>query len=64
MDTPPEVILNQAERGPTRPSAISNGPQKVMMNAETWHSLEKKDQVSWDQISEKGKSTILNYAKQ
>ena len=35
-----------------------------MMNAETWRSLKKKDQVSWDQISEKGKSTILNYAKQ
>ena len=34
------------------------------MNAETWRSLEFKDQVSWDQISGKGKSTILNYAKQ
>ena len=64
MDTPAELILNQAERGPTRLPTTSSGPRKVMMNAETWRSLEKKDQVSWDQISEKGKSTILNYAKQ
>ena len=55
MDMPPELILNQAEWGPTRPSTTSSGRRKVRMNAETWHSLEKKDQVSWDQISEKRK---------
>jgi hypothetical protein len=51
-ETPIELLVNRTEQGPRRPRVDSN----------TWHSLTKDDQVAWDNISDKGKTSILTYA--
>ena len=35
---------------------------RTRMTKETWDSLQKNDQVTWDKLSDEGKSKILNYA--
>ena len=56
IDTPLELIVNQANTVPT------NAPRPVRLNFQTWNSLDSEDQTKWDTISEKGKKSIIDYA--
>ena len=51
-ETPLEYLINRTEQGPRRPRLDHN----------TWKSLSQEDQVAWDTVSDKGKSSIMSYA--
>jgi len=51
-ETPLELLVNRTEQGPRRPRLDHN----------TWRALSQEDQVAWDTVSDKGKSTIMSYA--
>ena len=66
--------VNQAQRGSSsrsfpnsnfgnRSNGYNNRIINVRMSRETWEKLIKKDQESWDLISDSGKQTILNYVR-
>ena len=57
VDTPIEVLMSSSSRPPNS----SQKTTRVLLNKDTWNSLSKSDQNSWDGVSEKGKLTILDY---
>jgi hypothetical protein len=50
-ETPIEYLINRTKQGPRRPR----------VDFDTWKSLSKEDQVAWDTVSDKGKTTIMTY---
>lgn len=51
-ETPIELLVNRTEQG---------GPRRPRVDFDTWKSLSKEDQVAWDTVSDKGKTTIMTY---